>query len=83
MTGANRWAKGEQRVYREIGRRVREVRQDRELTQADLGASADMTRANVQHIEAGLIRIQVHTLIQFASALMVPVARLLPKGADE
>jgi len=75
----NKWTRRERRVYKEIGERVRELRTDRELSQADLGDAAGLTRAGVANIEAGLTRIQVHTLLHFASVLMVPVARLLPK----
>jgi transcriptional regulator with XRE-family HTH domain len=73
-----KWTKDEQRVYEEIGRRIKARREECELSQDDLGKQSGISRQNVANIEAGRQRIQVHTLLAFASTLMCSPSKLLP-----
>lgn len=58
-----------------LGNRVRTFRQQRALTQEQLGSrlTPTMTRASVANIETGKQRVLAHTLIQLSSALDVSV----------
>jgi|HubBroStandDraft_5_1064220.scaffolds.fasta_scaffold14764_8 transcriptional regulator with XRE-family HTH domain len=73
-----KWSCQEAKFYADLGARLRRRREVCELTQQQLGDSAGLTRASIANIEAGLTRIQVHTLVAFADALMVSVSRLVP-----
>ena len=50
-------------------RRIRELREDRDLTQKELARKAGLTQANVSKIEKGISRPTIDTLIKLARAL--------------
>lgn|SRR2546422_2908276 len=66
--------------YRELGRKVRELRMKKRLTQAKLGELLDpqVTRASIANIETGTQRVLAHTLSQLAYHLETSFADLLP-----
>ena len=75
--------------YLVLGTRVRAIRQQKGLTQEQLGSrlTPTMTRASVANIETGKQRVLAHTLVQLASALSVPLDDLtriesIPPTAD-
>lgn len=59
--------------YALLGNRVRSFRQQKGLTQEQLGSrlTPTMTRASVANIETGKQRVLTHTLIQLSGALDV------------
>jgi transcriptional regulator with XRE-family HTH domain len=61
--------------YLLLGAKVRTIRQQKGLTQEQLGSrlTPTMTRASVANIETGKQRVLAHTLLQLASALGVPL----------
>jgi transcriptional regulator with XRE-family HTH domain len=65
-------------IYREVGRRFREVRTSKGITQADVATEAGLTRQSVANIELGRQRFMLHTLFDVARALGVSAAELLP-----
>lgn len=70
-------------VYEAFGRLVRARRIQLGWTQERLGGAlgAGMTRASIANIEAGKQRALLHTAIELAAALEIPLADLLPSPA--
>lgn len=60
-----------------IGRRVRDFRMERGLTQEKLAEEADLSIPYVSHIERGKKKASISTFIRLASALGVTVDTLL------
>jgi transcriptional regulator with XRE-family HTH domain len=75
--------------YLLLGNRVRTFRQQKGLTQEQLGSrlTPSMTRASVANIETAKQRVLAHTLVQLSRALDVPVDDLTraesPPVSDE
>jgi len=67
-------------VYKVVGRRFREVRTSKGITQADVAAETGLSRQSVANIELGRQRFMLHTLFDFARALGVEPAELLPSA---
>ena len=65
--------------YIALGQRVRKYRDQRKLTQEQLGdrLTPQMTRAAIANIEAGKQRVLAHTLVQLAENLGVTVEDLV------
>jgi transcriptional regulator with XRE-family HTH domain len=66
-----------ERVLGLIGRRVAELRAERDLTQEQLAERAEVSARYVQRVEAGTENLTVRTLIKVSNALRVPLADLL------
>ena len=69
-------------LYREIGKRVSQLRGQLGVTQDVLGMFSGLTRASVANIEKGRQRISIHQLYQFADFLGVHPKDLLPDPAE-
>jgi transcriptional regulator with XRE-family HTH domain len=65
-------------LYEDVGRRIRDVRLERGISQEELAAALSLTRTSVTNIERGRQRILVHTLLQVAEVLGTHVGKLLP-----
>lgn len=63
--------------FRLIGRRVRDFRMDRGLTQEGLAEGAELSVPYVSNIERGKKKASISTFIRLASALGVTVDTLL------
>jgi len=66
--------------YRDLGRRVRQLREQRNMTQTELGQllRPKVTRASIANLEGGTQRVLAHTLPQLAISLGVSVPELIP-----
>lgn len=64
--------------YREFGQRVKNVRTNRGLTQAELAAQLGLTRSSIANLESGRQRIHVHHLSRLMVVLQVGSDDLLP-----
>ena len=64
--------------YVDVGRRIRDARLAKNVTQAHLAAHASMTRSSIANLEAGRQKIPLHILALIADALSVDPASLLP-----
>ena len=66
--------------YAALGSKIQKIRDDRKMTQAQLGHSLNppSTRASIANIENGKQRVLVHTLVQLAKVLDVRIDELLP-----
>ena len=69
-------------VYSLLGKRVSEIRNQKDLSQENLAEWTGLTRASVANIEKGRQRIFVHQLFRFAQALNVEVTELLPTESE-
>ena len=63
-------------ISKKIGRRIRELRQDRGLSQEQLAFEADLHRAYIGQIERGEKNIGVRNLEKIAKALKVSMKEL-------
>ena len=65
--------------YEDLGRRIRECRDQRGFSQERLGKllNPPATRASIANIEKGTQRVLAHTLVQFVAALNVEISDLV------
>jgi transcriptional regulator with XRE-family HTH domain len=73
-------------LYREFGRRFRQVRKEANLTQEQIAERVGLTRTSVTNIERGRQHIGLHQLYLLAAAVGRQPAELLPDhdgGIDE
>jgi len=66
-------------IYRFVGRRVRDLRTDRGLTQARLAKRIGTARTTITNLESGTQGIPLHHLFAIAEVLGVEVAELIPR----
>lgn len=72
------WADdGTDRLYREFGKRLAQLRKSQKLSQQALGKRLKLTRASIANIEAGRQRILLHHLFHLSNALSLPVSDLV------
>lgn len=70
-----------QAFYSALGHRIREVRQQQNLTQESLAKRVSLTRTSVTNIEKGRQQLLVHTFLEIAEALSVSPTTLLPQSS--
>lgn len=70
----------QQAFYAEVGRRIRQTREERGLTQEALAELVSLTRTSITNIEKGRQKILAHTLVDLATALRIAPATLLPES---
>ena len=63
--------------YSAIGERIRNYRKSLKITQAQLGARAQVEPSNISHIERGATKVSLPTLIRIANALNVSIDELV------
>ena len=63
--------------YELIGKRVREYRKKRRLTQQALAEKVGLVPSNISHIERGTTKLSIQSLIRIANALHVSAESLL------
>lgn len=68
----------EELIYKEIGQRIRIARENKNLTQEDLGKLVNLTRTSITNIEGGKQKIPIDSLYNFAEVLNTNVYSLLP-----
>ena len=64
----------------EIGQKLRELREERHLSQGDIQQKTGLLRCYVSRVENGFTVPNVETLEKFASALKVPLYRFFTEG---
>lgn len=69
-------------LYRALGEQIRLVRQKRHLTQEELAARVEISRASITNIERGRQSVLVDQLYRLARALDVAPESLLPISAQ-
>jgi transcriptional regulator with XRE-family HTH domain len=73
---------GVEDFYEQFGQRVRSARLGLGLNQEALGQRVGLERSSISNVEKGRQRVQLHMLLEFAAALKVPPAQLLPDMSD-
>lgn len=71
---------GNKLFYAAVGRRIAKARTGR-LTQEALAQKATLTRTAIVNIEKGRQQILLHTVVEIAQALAIPITDLLPNQA--
>ena len=70
------------RFYGDLGKRIRELRQQQGLTQENLAQKAQISRGYLAQIEAGQRRISLHVANNIAMNLHLSVDDLLSNSMD-
>lgn len=63
--------------YREIGQRVRALRKQRHITQAEMAEQLEISTSFLGHIERGTRILSLETLAKIAKLFVVPVDYLI------
>lgn len=66
------------RLYQEMGRRVRRRRKERKLSQESLAGEVGLSRVSIVNLEKGRQRPPLHVLWEIAEVLCVDPAALIP-----
>ena len=67
-------------MYEEIGRRIRNQRKFRRMTQQQLSELSDISPSFLGHIERGTRKLSVETLYRISVALDCSIDELMPNG---
>jgi transcriptional regulator with XRE-family HTH domain len=70
-------------IYQEFGRRLRDARTGRELSQAYVADYVGLSRTSITNIERGRQRIPLHLAYVLAEAVRAEPGELLPKSSNE
>lgn len=70
------------RLYADIGAKIRSARKLQDRTQDDLASMVGLTRSSVANIEAGRQRALIHAVVLIGEYLDVEPESLLPSLAD-
>ncbi len=65
-------------LYRLFGNRVRELREEKNVTQEELARRVDLSRTSITNIEKGRQRVLLHQMVEIASALDTSPKDLMP-----
>lgn len=71
-------AQMDSQLYRLFGDRVRELRENRSVTQEELARRVQLSRASITNIEKGRQRVLLHQLVNIADALEAKPSELMP-----
>ena len=63
----------EKTLFKLLGKRIVELRKERNLTQEQLGDLCDMERASIARLEGGTENITASTFLKLSKALNVPL----------
>ena len=63
--------------YHDIGKRIRDVRVSKHITQENLAEMADLSIAHVSHIETGNTKLSLPAIVNIANALSVSLDTLM------
>jgi transcriptional regulator with XRE-family HTH domain len=75
-------ARDPEAIYRVFGRKLREVRVGKRIPQQELATLSGLTRASITNIESGRQRVLLHQAVQFAEALGVDLAEIVPQDSE-
>jgi len=65
-------------IYREVGRKIRQTRENQHLSQDSLAKRLGISRTSMVNIEAGRQRTPLHVLWQIAELLETKLTLLIP-----
>src|SRR5437588_4369225 len=64
--------------YREVGMRIKALREKKRLTQETIAISVSLSRTSLTNIERGRQKLLLHTFANIASLLGVTISELVP-----
>lgn len=65
--------------YRKVGKRIRQLRQERDWSQTELGFQSELDKSVIQRIERGSDNSTLKTLLKIANALDVEFKELFDR----
>ncbi len=68
----------ERTIYQLIGKKIREARNIKELSQGTLSEIINLSRASISNIETGRQQPPIHVLFTISTALGVDISYILP-----
>lgn len=69
--------------YSVVGSNIKEARMRKRVTQTELGNKLGLTRSSIANVEAGRQRVQLHGIVQIATALQVDLGNLVPTSESD
>lgn len=70
-------------IYRQLGRNIARLRNERGSTQAEIAAQIGLTRASLANIETGRQKVLMHHVFRLANALdCASIIELVPASFD-
>lgn len=66
-----------QKLLKLVGQKIKEKRQENNVTQQELAAACNFEKSNLSRIEAGKSNVTIHTLNKIATALEIPIKTLV------
>ena len=76
-------SKQDKLFLKELGQRISEIREEKGITQVELGFQADMEKSNVNRIEKGGTNPTILTLRRICTALKIDIAELFTDEKEE
>jgi transcriptional regulator with XRE-family HTH domain len=73
----------EDKIYRVFGSRLKELREEKKVTQEELARRVDLSRTSITNIEKGRQRIMLHQFVDLADALQADPSELFPSKSTE
>jgi transcriptional regulator with XRE-family HTH domain len=73
----------DQEFYEEVGRRIRDARKEKKLTQDALASRVSLTRTSITNIEKGRQKFLLHKFFDIANVLQIEPNVLLPDNSEE
>ncbi len=65
------------RLYIAIGNRIKQIREEKGISQQDLAAKCDFEKSNMSRIEAGRTNLTIKTAYKISTALGIKLSELL------
>ena len=66
-----------EQLQKRIGKRIREVREEKKVSQQDLASICNFEKANMSRIEAGRTNCTISTLYKISRALQISLSDLV------
>jgi len=63
-------------THQNVGRRIKELRAEKNMSQQDLAAKCNFEKSNMSRLEAGRVNVTLSTLQKVADALGVKIIEL-------
>jgi putative transcriptional regulator len=67
----------EKELLKRLGLRIKQLRTEKGLSQADLGIEIDVEKSNVSRMESGKFNTKIITLFKVAKALNITLSELV------
>lgn len=67
----------EKQFLKKLGLKIKQLRTDQELSQADFGLEIEVEKSNVSRMESGRVNPRIYTLYKVSKALNISLSDLL------